>query len=66
MRLRTAISKIKQARRIHADFSYNLRQFPEWAAEQDARPRSEVVGDPDWHDDWVKVYDTILAKLGDK
>jgi len=56
------VEKLRLARDIHAKIATQERGA---SAEENARlvVYEEAVGDPAWHDSWVKVYDEAIALL---
>ena len=60
MNKREALKQIRVARRIHKEWATYLRADPETAQLPSSDPLQEVVGDAEWHDHWVRVYDKIL------
>lgn len=60
------IKKLSEALDIHAEWSSYLRGEPTKAQEVQYRPIEDIVGDYNWHDKWVAVYQRTIELLESK
>jgi hypothetical protein len=63
MRTRELIRWLKRGRYSHISCADFLRADPNAGAEPDPRPVREVIGDPEWHDKWIAIYDEVIARI---
>lgn len=66
MRTRELIRWLKKGRYSHVSCAEFLRAYPDAGAEPDPRPVREVIGDVEWHDKWVAIYDEVIRRVSKK